>query len=184
MINKLEAILSAPRKSVSLTNMVVDGNFPNRDNWIDNGTYLTTSSNEAYFLANSSSDRVYQNKSVVAGRKYYACVWIKATSGANVVMGAADGFGTSANTSYTGAGLYQFLSCILTSANTTAAGYINAIRDERNSGWDVVNAKYASFIDLTTAFGAGNEPNKQTMDNIMEQWTDKWLNGTQTAYYY
>ena len=184
MISRVAGILTAPRKSVSLTNMVVDGNFPNRDNWLDNGLSLTTSSNEAYFTANSSGDMVYQNKTVVTGYKYYACIWIKATSGANVAMGAGDGLGGTVTASYTGAGAYQFLSCLLTSGNSGASGYINAIIDNRSSGWNVINAKFASMIDLTTAFGAGNEPTKQTMDNIMDQFTDKWLNGTQTAYYY
>ena len=184
MISRVAGILTAPRKSVSLTNMVVDGNFPNRDNWLDNGLSLTTSSNEAYFTANSSGDRVYQNKTVVTGYKYYACGWIKASSGADIELVAADGFVNRVTAPYTGAGAYQFLSLILTSGSSGAAGYINAITYNRSSGWNVVNAKYVSMIDATTAFGAGNEPTKQTMDNIMDQFTDKWLNGTQTAYYY
>ena len=59
-----------------------------------------------------------------------------------------------------------------------------------NGGWtsgvDVVagaTTKYKNIlvINLTTTFGAGNEPTKEQMDQIMEQFPNSWFNGTVTA---
>ena len=182
MISRVAGILTAPRKSVSLTNLTLNGNFTSTSNWTDTGI-LSALSNEAYFTANSTGDRVYQNISITAGKKYYGCCWIKATSGANVEFLIGGSFATEYRVNYTGAGSYQFLSGIVT-ATGSGSGLFQIIQDNRNSAWDNITAKYASFVDITTPFGAGNEPNKQTMDNIMEQFSNKWLNGTQTAYYY
>ena len=41
--------------------------------------------------------------------------------------------------------------------------------------------KEVTAIDLTAAFGAGNEPTKAQMDKIMEQFPNNWFNGTVTA---
>ncbi len=46
---------------------------------------------------------------------------------------------------------------------------------------DYIEFGTASVIDLTATFGAGKEPTKEQMDQIMQQFPNSWFNGTVTA---
>lgn len=182
-----EALLAAAAaggRDVSLTNLANNGNFSTTAGWSSSGASFTVSGNIASFLANSAVDILQQSLSVILNHKYYFCEWVKAAVGANITAGISDGAVVSSGTSYGGSGEYEFLSAILTAGRTSTSGITWCLVDNRSSGWNTVNAKYVSIIDLTVAFGAGNEPTKAQMDVLMDQFANKWLNGTQTETYF
>lgn len=169
------------RKTVSLTNLITNGNFASTSGWTSTGASFTVSGNEVSFLANSTSDTLTQNKSIVANHIYYFAIWAKASS-SSVAVGMS--YMTSGGTiSHSGSAAYEFLS-VRATASSTVSATVWALADNRSSGWNTVNVKYVSMIDLTAAFGAGNEPSKEQMDQLMAQFPEKWLNGTQTAEYF
>lgn len=187
MRNKLRlllGIIAAAVRTVSLTNLATNGNFASTSGWTGSGSTFTVSGNEATFVANSVSDTLQQALTVVNAHKYYFQVSIKAASGANITCGISDGLVNGITLSATGTGSYQRISGILTAGRSSAAGITWALVDNRTGSWNAVNAKYLSVIDLTAAFGAGNEPTKDQMDGLMAQFTNNWLNGTQSADYY
>ena len=167
-------------KQVSLTNLVTNGNFASTTGWISSGASFTVSGNEASFLANSTSDTLAQNKSITSGRVYYYAIWCKASS-SSVAVGVSN-MVSGGTVSHSGGSSYEFLSIRAVAASTVSA-VVWAIADNRSSSWNTVNCKYATMIDLTAAFGAGNEPTKAQMDNLMLQFPERWLNGTQNAVY-
>lgn len=182
-IEALLAAVSAGGRDVSLTNLANNGNFASTSGWSSSGASFTVSGNIASFLANSVTDTLQQALSVTLNHKYYFCEWIKAAAGANITAGISDGAINSASLAYGGSGDYEFVSAILTAGRTSTAGITWSLVDNRASGWNTVNAKYVTVIDLTAAFGAGNEPTKAQMDGLMLQFPERWLNGTQTAVY-
>lgn len=183
LMNKIEFLKGMSGRLVSLTNLATNGNFASTSGWTSTGASFSVSGNEASFLANSAVDMLYRGLSVILNHKYYGCGWVKAASGANITMGISDGAVYSNGDSYAGAGAYDFWSAQFTSGRTSSAGIIWAVVDNRSSGWNTVNAKYISVIDITAAFGAGNEPTQAQMDMLMLQFPERWLSGTQNAVY-
>jgi hypothetical protein len=182
-VGGLSVVLPAYRV-VSLTNILTNGNFASTSGWGHNGASFSVASNEASFLANGANDFVYRNDvSIIDTNIYYFCGWIKSSSASVRCVMSVPGVRDVAE-NHTGSGNYEFISDLYPSISTTANAVMYPLNDLRASGWDTLYAKYFSIINLTAAFGAGNEPSKAQMDWLMQQYTDRWLNGTQNANYY
>lgn len=172
--------LSGGGKFVTLTNTVTNGNFVNTTGWASGGDTFTVSSNEATFRANSQNDTLQQSATLANTNVYYFCGWVKADS-SSVAIKVSDLVAYSDGASHSGGGNYEFLSFrYVATRNATGAIYII---DGRASAWTYNYIKYISMMNLTTAFGAGSEPTKAQMDGLMTQFSNSWLNGTQTAIY-
>lgn len=155
------------------TNIVINGNFSNgTSSWGESGITASVSSNVASFTADAAGEFLGQwNTSLIVGDKYYSSQTIKATSNLvrTVILGGVSKFHSGSNT-------FERLSFVATA--TAAANYIAGVVDARTSGWDVVSIKDAIVINLTAAFGKGNEPTAEQMDGIMAKFTNSWFNGT------
>lgn len=184
MMGRLAAILNAPIKTVTLDPLIANGSFAVTTGWTSTGASFSVASNIASFVANSAVDTLYKEIPFGDTCIFYGCGWVKATSGADVALGVTDGSDATISAPYKGAGEWQFLSFIYNAALDGLAYYFCPIIDNRSSAWDTVNAKYVSLINLTDDFGAGNEPNKETMDFIMTQFSNYFLAGTISASYY
>lgn len=170
-------------RSVSLTNMITNGNYSSTSTWSSYSlASFTVSSNEATITANATSGYLYQTFSMVNGRKYYLCGYIKSTS-SSIDISITDTISSETATSHSGSGSYEFLSLIHSSIATTSVARARSSRDNRSSGFNAINSKYCTLIDLTTAFGSGKEPTKAQMDNLMTQFYNNWFDGTKTAIY-
>ena len=179
-MNKIEFLKGLSGRIISLTNLLTNGNFASTSNWTSTGASFTVSGNEASFLANSTSDTLTQSKSITSGRVYYFSIWGKASSSA-VAVGVSN-MVSDGTVTHSGGATYEFLSVRAVAASTISAT-VWALADNRSSAWNTANCKYATMIDLTAAFGAGNEPTKSQMDVLMLQFPERWLNGTQNAVY-
>ena len=64
---------------------------------------------------------------------------------------------------------------------TVTASRAFGVRSTLASAWTEIRCKNLLIINLTTAFGAGNEPTAAQMDSIMQQFPDRWFNGSVSA---
>ena len=49
--------------------------------------------------------------------------------------------------------------------------------DNRSSGWDEVNVAWVVAINLTSAFGSGNEPTIEQVEMMLSQFENNWFEG-------
>lgn len=81
----------------------------------------------------------------------------------------------SANQWYPISGIYT---------NTGDSGFINTqivaqYTDIASANGKIMEIQYAACIDLTTTFGAGNEPTAAEMDALLSAYPNSWFDGTQ-----
>jgi hypothetical protein len=170
-------------REVSLTNILTNGNFASTTGWTATGASFSVASNEATFLANSQNDfLVRSDVSITNAHKYYFCGSLKAASASvRMVMSDVAGYDVAANSA--GSGAYEFLGNVFTAPSSKANAAMYVLNDLRASGWDTLNGKYYSIMDITASFGAGYEPTAAQMARLMEQFPNKYLDGTQVAKY-
>lgn len=165
---------SSVSKGGCLTNLVTNGDFSNgTTGWgADYGT-LSASSNELTFTATSdrvTSARILQLIGTIAGHKYYVHGSIMRTN-ANKFrpMVGADSLTLTAV-----ANTYVTYGVVVTALNT---GSHSVYLPDTVAG-EVIKFKNLLVIDLTEAFGAGNEPTAEQMDAYLAAYPDSWFDGT------
>lgn len=70
---------------------------------------------------------------------------------------------------------------IISTQFLTGSNSFISIGDAAQSNWLGYYVDNVVVVDLTSAFGAGNEPSKSQMDQIMQQFPGSWFSGTVTA---
>lgn len=159
---------------VMATNIVNNGDF-------SKGTEGWTSSNlSSMYAENGTLVSVasvlgaypLQRLSTNIGDQYYVSVDLKTTAPANklrltIAPSSVWNSGTTA---------YERLSLLFKATNTNA--HMFTVVDVRDSGFDPFYLKYAKVINLTETFGAGNEPTKGQMDELLSQFPNSWFDGT------
>lgn len=159
-----------------IPNLCKNGNFVSTEMWNSEGlSKFTAVSNVATILAVYGDAKLYQqNISFVSGHKYYLCAKIK-TSSSQIALTWHDGSQWGTVYSVASEDYIQY-SSITTSLATTANGFV-AVIDKNTSGWSDVNIKNIMLLDLTEAYGAGNEPTKAEMDAYISSngWWDSKL---------
>ena len=166
-------------RTVTLTNMLTNGNFTSKTGWTGAGT---VSNNILYATAAYAGDGTYQFVTSVAGHVYYFGEYMYGDSHPNIIAYMYDGTALTQIT-HNGSQQFIYLSNLFTAKVSTASCYYKCFQDQRSSGFTQEMVKYATVIDLTVAFGAGLEPTKSQMDGLMSQFANNWLNGTQTVAY-
>lgn len=73
------------------------------------------------------------------------------------------------------------LSAVLTSAETPQEVWVRSLYITEGEG----KGYFRNFlvIDLTSTFGAGNEPTADVMDYVMDGFADGWFRGTQNLFF-
>lgn len=70
---------------------------------------------------------------------------------------------------------------LLSATRTIAGGGIRLYIGVNASRTFVCNYDNLIIVDLTDTFGAGNEPSKEEMDYLLEEWTSEYLDGTESV---
>ncbi len=155
------------------TNLVTNGDFSNGTTGWTVAVYptLSVSGGAASVLASGQYDRLMSQFTTIAGHKYYMAVHVKSDS-PNVRL-QYGGAGVIKN--HSGSGNYETLRGVITASATNQ--YIWVV-DTRASGWTAFVIDRATAIDLTTAFGAGNEPTAAQMDAYLAAYPNSWFNTT------
>lgn len=161
---------------VQMTNLVTNGDFSGGvSGWFPGVGWSVDVVNKKLVAVGVGSAQFYRGAGLYASAKVYLAVEVLAiSSGALEVHPGGVAVSTSAYTSAPGR-----LSVVYDLKNTAANGNFVIGR----YGVDNLTCEATRFlaIDLTAAFGAGNEPTKAQMDTIMQQFPNSWFNGTVTA---
>lgn len=155
------------------TNLVDNGTFINTTDWAGINAGLTANDGVLEVLAIATGGYARTIPGTVIGNKYYIFAQLKSdTSSARI------SFDTS-QINHTGDNAYQNLSFIHTATSTT---HEMRIIDNRSSAWTKLYLKKPIIIDLTVAYGSGNEPSKAQMDSFINRiWLDT-SNGTYKSF--
>ena len=176
-------ISEPPKKQYILTNLIQDGNFSTSGYWTGSNCTWSQSNNIGTSTAESSffavQGQVYHNNlSVASGHIYYARVEVQYTANSSIIGGGNFDITNDNQTTqyistdskgYTGGTDYALSSGIGTISNTLARlNLILPVKDSSGSNIakQSVQWKNAMLIDLTAAFGAGNEPDLTFCDTI------------------
>lgn len=162
------------------TNIVNNGDFSNgTTGWTAQYGSAAVSSGEYTYTVTSlnASARIQQTTpSTVIGNVYYVYGMMLAKY-ANFYF-RAGGVSVTIPSSDIVVGSYKRYSgrIVATAAGTTVEYHMPT-----NAGYavgDTIKFKYLGFINLTTAFGAGNEPTLTEMDALMSKFPNSWFGGT------
>lgn len=146
-----------------------EGNFNNDtnldgigDGWV--GTSLLSKrieNNVQYYTSNIVSGGIGKTYPFPITDILYACAMVKSAN-IKTYMRLRDN-STGQNAFQTKINEYELLS--LRMSLTNATGGMLMIYDSSTSNWQEVSIKQVHIINLTSCFGAGNEPTKTEMDN-------------------
>ncbi len=173
----------------TVTNLMgSDGDFEaGLVNWGNSG-YITSSSDTAKYGKRSMKESysaigqdfdTHSNWTPIAGHIYYASAWANITAANNsptftLNMGIDSTWSYYSTFDCTKLNKWQFLSQRLTASNATPTRYTFAQTTVSASGTCYYDG--AMLIDLTAAFGAGNEPTQSWCDSNIT-----FVNGTQSV---
>jgi len=169
---------SAVSKGVCLQNLVTNGDFSQgATGWMSSAP-LTVSNNECYFTVISQHDGPAQyipNYVNYKSHKLYYAASVKVNSNpVYLILNDALSQSTITSASFES---YARLSGVWT-INPGTTGIYAKLQDSRSTGWSTNYIKYWATVDITSAFGAGNEPTQAQMDALMAQLPNNWFNIT------
>jgi len=166
----LQTVWNQKQENMSVTNIVTNGNFASgTSGWISDLSTISITNNIATLKATARYGGIQQVKSYTPlTHKFYARAFVRADS--NLVSFRIYDNVVFASKSHSGSGNFELLSTILTCNNGNVIKvYTN---DDRTSGWTDVQIKEVMMFNLTSLFGAGNEPTTQQCDEIFSSWFD------------
>lgn len=156
------------------TNLVTNGDFSNgTTGWGNANSTIRIDTGRLGITATSQYGNVSKSIATVAGNIYYAAALLTGTAASNYFQ-----FG-SVQKLLTLTGAQQAISFVVTATGTTSLLY--AV-DNRTTGWTEFFVDNVLVIDLTTAFGKGNEPTAEQMDGILAKFTNSWFDGTKNLF--
>lgn len=184
--------------SAIVTNELTNGDFTNGTNgWT--GVYTNLAASDKTLLATTISNPTYNYAAVaqntllpvVAGDKYYLratmhvldavcssiALSLRGTTSGHI---ASNTVNTPAqNTPYT-------VSNVVTVDNLLVGNLSFRIQttyaDAAAAANKVIGLKYASLVNLTKAFGAGNEPTLAQMDALISKFANSWFDATRSIF--
>lgn len=175
---------------VVMTNLVVNGDFSSgASGWYGYDSTVSASNNIMYdTIASSpgySNGFIYRNDfTILANHIHYysAKLMVNNSVATQLRLDVLDSMFASVNSPLAGqwyalSGTKTYLSDLTNMAFRIRHFY----PDKPTAANKVMQIKEVVAIDLTAAFGAGNEPTKAQMDAILGRFTDSWFGGTVTA---
>ena len=175
---------------VAMTNLVTNGDFSQgTSGWFGYDSTISTSGGIMNNIVNTtpgySNGFIYRNDfTIIANHIHYYAAKMRVTNSVaqSLVITLQDDYIAQVNSPtinqwYTLSGLKMHTSDRQYMAYRIRHRYV----DKPTAANKIMQVERALVIDLTAAFGAGKEPTKAQMDQIMEQFPNSWFNGTVTA---
>jgi len=159
---------------VDMTNSLLNGDASNGiTNWGSGSVVGFQALSGAFSYTATAQSGFAQNASfgaTVIGEKYLITAEIKSTSSSvRLVMGSTI-INSTPNLGFVKVyGVHT----------ATSTGHACSIRDDRVSGWDLVEFKNAMVIKLSTVFGLTNEPTTQELQDMLTYKGKTFWNGTE-----
>ena len=185
---------------VNLTNLITNGDFNDLTGWSASFATLSVSSNLLSITSDGTSvtmTRAAHDLSLnpSSGHMLFYSGWIQAANdeATGLIIYLRDGLsGTLYGRDYDGSGAqrhpdeneWYYLTAIVTVGTLSnnlrfvAESYFPSSGDPTGN---VTKVKKAFCVDLTEAFGAGNEPTLLQMQRIMTKYTNCWFDGTKSV---
>lgn len=153
--------------------LLQNGNFVSDYGWSQNNSTLTVNNNVGTFVASAQEGNISKLQPVTNGHTYLFSAYLKTTAnptelGNYVPLLRVTGYGINivARISENKPSSFQLVSRISTATSTGSTNIY--IRDDRQSNWDAIQVKNVMCIDLTSIYGAGNEPT--TIDEFKKDY--------------
>jgi len=177
---------SAVSKGVCLTNLVTNGDFRNgTTGWVISSNATITGS-QIIFTANSVNMYFLQSNLYTPNSKSGNKLYIKLNIVSNTLVGTGyirvGGYGgndfcnqndiSSVNTSIPIGNISKIITVREAAGNDNQSTIF--LLATYTSGSMIIDD--VEIIDLTTAFGAGNEPTQAQMDTIISNYPNSWFN--------
>jgi prepilin-type N-terminal cleavage/methylation domain-containing protein len=185
---------SQPSKGVCLKNLVSNGDFSSGTaSWTGYYAGVTASGNTATVTGNGAASTPYVAFSSLGnwalGKKVYSLAQMRVTNSSCTSLSLSNyASGMSPNTIFATSVSNPTINSwyTLSGVTTLASGGVStyniqlgdAYADAATANGKSMEIKYVLAIDLTTVFGAGNEPTKAQMDAIMAGYTNNWFFAT------
>nr|WP_319218572.1 hypothetical protein [uncultured Trichococcus sp.] len=164
------------------TNVITNGDMTSASGWYGNLATLVASNNELSVTITSkaaSTGAITPNTTIPNGNKFYVAAEINAKYSGNILIGYDQNRVTIPNptpgvyTRFSASGTKASNDNIVIYHDTTSASYVVG---------DVFKIRKAFAIDLTAAFGKGNEPTAEQMDALLAKFTNSWFDGTKNLF--
>lgn len=174
LFNRME--LPTPFENITLINSLGNNNFTSV--WGGNNkTNISLEDNVFTFIATAQNGRIEGVFPKISGHKYYLKLDVKSDSNEVMIQNP----GISGGSYHTGSGDFERLSFIFTSQSDVPGSSLR-VRDGRASGWTNISVKKGMAIDLTEAYGAGNEPSIEEFEALLSEFEDYWF-GTEYTFF-
>ncbi len=177
----------SPTTNVTLTNLVTNGDFSDgTTGWTaSNGTGEVVE-NTYRHTGNGATSYPYVRSTLpssVIDRVYAATLRFRVTTTDCLRLVWQFGNGTSLNqpqqvTSPVQNTWYPRTFVYTATSATTTLSIAHIYTDAATANGKVMEVQYVSCVDLTDAFGAGNEPTTGEMNSYMAQFDNNWFNGS------
>lgn len=161
------------------TNLITNGDFTNGvTGWIGNGATLTANAGQMNITISAlttSAGAYQQNRAMPTGNKFFLSAEFTPKYKGNVKFGYSDAAVVLENH------VIGQKNRLAISGKKTASNSIVFYHDTTQGGYvigDVFTVDNFLLIDLTTTFGAGNEPTIEEMNKILGKYPNQWFNGT------
>lgn len=154
---------------------LADDNFTDINKWtITVGTALFSDNVCQFSLTNTESSTcgVQYAFDVVSGHKYYTAAEFKADHTPNTLSIGLSSANTAVTSQFTTPGVYNHISAIVTAGDSDTK-YRVKIYPKSTKGFavgDVVYIRKPMAIDLTATFGAGMEPDVDTIESALHRY--------------
>lgn len=159
-----------------IKNLITNGDFSNgTTGWATVDAVVNGVAEKTALTQYSAMVYIISNTNLYKGRKIYAKADVK-TDSSLVNITITDGI-TLKDKAHTGSNNFESLSVVHTVSNSATVTYFK-VQDNRAGGWTKFYVDNVLAIDLTTIFGAGNEPSKEEMDKILSYYPNSWFDGT------
>ena len=178
---------SAPTRGVCLSNLISNGDFANgTTGWSGSSGTIAASAGVIQVTSNggASYSEVTQSCSgcAINGHKIYAILkqMVTNSSATDVAVQIADSvsnkslpiiYSPTINVWYTNSGIVT-----LTGTGNMWFKPNQMYVDAATANGKVMKIQYPAVFDLTSMFGAGNEPTQAQMDTIMSSYPNNWFN--------
>jgi len=183
----LPSYVWAKRTQGALSNVISNGDMSSgTSGWTVGNASMSAASNVLTVTANGGASAYIALTNVSGllrqGRRYYVSCLVRATGSVTPYTITLQGAGSTGVTltspvigtwyllSNANAGLNDGFS-----ANWYMALAYPSIAEATGA---TIEVKWANMLDLTAAFGAGNEPTKSEMDLLLSKYPNSWFNGT------
>jgi len=175
----LQTLWNQKQENMSVTNIVQGGNFPSTSGWSSVGGALTISDNKAIVTGDGVSRyptlKRFDTNSLIAGRKYYVKTKCKVTNSSclSINLWLYDGVSLYVVSNPINGNIYTLSGVGVASITTTNLLTIeHKYVDATTANGKVMEVQQVLAIDLTSLFGAGNEPTAQQCDEMFNSWFD------------